>query len=121
MRWLSCRFCWLDAKVVEYQSDLLFLLTCSAYEAAEPNFIQSTVNAPAGAFESNIVHYDVESFEAMANKLCANIVSSLLVDAGETYHGQLSQDWALRGNRTASIYSVIQCASSHKICFACFI
>jgi hypothetical protein len=76
--------------------------------------VQGTQNIPAGAFESNVVHYDVEGFEALANKFCANNVSSLLVDVGETYHGQLSQDWALRGNRTASIYSVIQCASTAK-------
>ena len=61
-----------------------------------------------------MVDYDAAGLEAMATRFCARPVSSLLLDAGETYHGQLSQDWALRGNRTASIYSVIQCAPSRS-------
>ena len=63
----------------------------------------------AGAFESNVVHYEPEGFEQLAARFCAKRVSSLLMDVGETFHGQMSSDWALKGSVHASVHSIVRC------------
>jgi hypothetical protein len=71
-----------------------------------------TLHPHAGAFESNIVHHEAEGFEQMASRFCENKVSSLLMDIGETFHGQMTNDWALKGSRSASVLSIVRCGTA---------
>lgn len=55
-----------------------------------------------------MVTHSAEELERIAQKLCEEHVGSLLDDGGSAFHGPMARDWALKGEESASIYSIIR-------------
>lgn len=56
-----------------------------------------------------------QDLERIAQKLCEEQVGSLLDDGVAAFHGPMARDWALKGEESASINSIIRSApSSHR-------
>lgn len=65
----------------------------------------------AGVFEGNVVTHSAQDLERIGEKLCEEPVGSLLDDGGVAFHGPMARDWALKGEESASINSVIRSAA----------
>eukprot|EP00892_Ulva_mutabilis_P002599 jgi/Ulvmu1/1233/UM109_0031.1 len=59
-------------------------------------------------FEGNVVTHSAQELERIAEKFCAERVGSLLDDGVAVFHGPMARDWALKGEESASMNSIIR-------------
>lgn len=71
----------------------------------------TTPHSCAGVFEGNVVTHSAQELERIAQNFCAERVGILLDDGVAAFHGPMARDWALKGEESASMNSIIRCPS----------